>query len=153
MSQMYDYIIVEGIDGVGKTTICKKFQLEGYDYKHFNYDESCHDIKKKYMHDIFFNIRKKTVFDRSFISEYCYGNIYRQNSRISLSECIELFEFYKNKKILLIYVEASRNLILERRKTDFKLKLYIDDLLIKYQEIINIAKEYIDVCIVRGDKV
>ncbi len=151
MLRMYDYIIVEGIDGVGKTSLCNELCKEGYEYKHFAFDSTCLDIKTKYMFDVFGTEKKKIVFDRSFISEFCYGNACRGVSRLSLDECIELMNHYKEKNTLLIYVESSREIAIKRRVDDKELGIYWDKLLLKYREIVNEAIRHMDVYVIRGE--
>ena len=42
-------IIVEGIDGVGKTTLVDYIVEQGLEKHHFDYDEKNMDLYKKYM--------------------------------------------------------------------------------------------------------
>lgn len=44
---MKDFIIIEGCDGVGKTTIVNKLKALGYGSLHFNFDPTL-SIKQKY---------------------------------------------------------------------------------------------------------
>lgn len=147
---MYDYIIVEGVDGVGKTTLCDKIRSLGYHYLHNSYDPDCMDVRHKYLFDVFNTDDKKIVFDRSFISEYCYGNVYREKSRISFDECIELMDHYKQKNTLLIYVESNRSDALKRRADDNNLELYWDALLSTYHKMVNEAFRHMDVYVIHG---
>ena len=71
---MKDFIIIEGCDGVGKTTIVNKLKALGYGSLHFNFDPTL-SIKQKYERILTQDYEYPVVLDRSFISEMVYGPI------------------------------------------------------------------------------
>jgi len=72
-------IIVEGIDGTGKTYFCK-YIAKKYGFKYIHapkpkkpFDEFAKTVTAKYKKLIKDNLKKYVIFDRSFYSEYAYN--------------------------------------------------------------------------------
>lgn len=92
-------IVIEGLDGVGKTTLVDYFVNMGMRKYHFDYDEKNMDLFTKYMKVL----NEKTdilVFDRSFISEMVYGPVLRNNCKLSLEQYTKLLQEYKKQSSL-----------------------------------------------------
>lgn len=60
-------LIIEGIDGVGKTTLVEYLQSYGIKKYHFDYDSKNMDLFTKYM-KVLLEDNSELVLDRSFIS-------------------------------------------------------------------------------------
>ena len=87
-------LIVEGMDGVGKTTLVDYFVSNGMKKYHFDYDVKNMDLMTKYMR-ILKEDTGSLVLDRSFISEMVYGPVLRGKSKIDLEEYTKLLMAYK----------------------------------------------------------
>ncbi len=143
-------IIIEGIDGTGKTTIANFLVNLGMFKYHFGYDTEHKNLYEKYLNAAnSIDTPDKVIMDRSFITELVYGDILREQSRISKEEAIHLFKRYNEQGCIILYLTASKNTLLQRRrenKSDFTIiENHYDALVDKYNEIISIAKKYIKV--------
>ena len=134
-------IIIEGLDGVGKTTLVDYFVKMGMKKYHFDYDKKNMDLFSKYI-DIL-------VFDRSFISEMVYGPIMRHNCKFTFEQYIKLLEEYKKRNALIIYLTSPKEILLSRRSNDLKdyeiIQNHYEELNNKYDEIMDYSSNYIDV--------
>lgn len=108
-------IIVEGLDGCGKTTLItnltkeeKQLVIPNNNFKNFYY---------KYV-DTFERASVNSVMDRSFISVMVYGKILSNKARISEQDYLKLLKLYTKNKTSIIYLYAPQELLLERRKDD-----------------------------------
>ena len=141
-------IIVEGIDGVGKTTLVKLLK-EKYGFKDVSYKYTSADgFAKKYFH-IYLDTVDNGISDRSFISEVAKGDIVRGLCRLSNKDYEKLLDYYSSFGTIIIYLKADKSTLLERRKddlADFEMisNLY-DDIDAKYDEVMQIARQYIPV--------
>lgn len=110
-------IIIEGLDGTGKTTLKEGLLSHGYHSLHFDYDTVTTNIFDKYSR-IINTSDKRTVLDRSYISEMAYGNVIRKHSRISYSQLDELASKCAQKGSIIVYLYAPQNILLSRRIGD-----------------------------------
>lgn len=141
-------IIIEGLDGVGKTTLVDYLVTQGMKKHHFDYDVNNMDLFSKYM-----NVLQKDdfnlVLDRSFISEMVYGPVLRGKSKLELEQYEKLLEAYKQVGTSVIYLTAPQETLLERRKEDpkdFQMILnYYNELNKQYDAIMDYSEKYIDV--------
>ncbi len=108
-------IIVEGLDGCGKTTLItnltkqgKQLVIPNNDFKNFYY---------KYV-DTFDKSSINSVMDRSFISVMVYGKILSNKTKISEQNYLKLLKLYTRNNSSIIYLYAPQELLLERRKDD-----------------------------------
>lgn len=115
-------IIVEGLDGCGKTTLItnfikdgKKLVIPNNDFENFYY---------KYA-NAFDRTSTNSVMDRSFISVMVYGKILSNNTKISEQNYLKLLKLYAKNKSSIIYLYAPQELLLERRKDDVNDKLVL----------------------------
>ena len=141
-------IIVEGIDGTGKTTLVehlkKHHNLNDVSYKY----KSSEGFAKKYF-SINLNTVKNGISDRSFISEVAKGDIVRGICRLSDEDYNSLLNYYSSFGTIVIYLKADKDILLQRRKDDledFKMitNLY-DDINNRYDEVMEIARKYLPV--------
>ena len=141
-------IIVEGIDGTGKTTLVEhlkkyhNFNDVSYKYK------SSEGFAKKYF-SINLNTVENGISDRSFISEVAKGDIVRGICRLSDEDYNSLLNYYSSFGTIVIYLKADKDILLQRRKDDLKdfemiTNLY-DDINNRYDEVMEIAKKYLPV--------
>ncbi len=141
-------IILEGIDGSGKTTIAEELKKNGFKSHHFGYDDSNKSLEQKYL-DVLKQDTSRMVMDRSFISELVYGPVLRGCSRLDREQVINLLKQYKKAGAVIVYLKANKEDILARRAEDGKdlemLKKYYDDLNSKYDTAMWIASRFISV--------
>lgn len=104
-------IYVDGIDGVGKSTLCRKWKKRlGLDYTH---------LTSKHKNDFDFHwtlIKKEKVFyDRFFGGEFVYPTLYVRDPKMTLEEMLELYQEIINQNELYIIMVASDLSIVEKR--------------------------------------
>lgn len=141
-------IIVEGLDGVGKTTLVTQlknfYKLNDVNFKY----KSSDGFAKKYF-SINLDTVEKGVSDRSFISEIAKGDLVRGICRLSDEDYKKLLSYYASFNTVVVYLKADKDILLERRKNDkddFEMitNLY-EDINAKYDEAIEVAKKYLPV--------
>ena len=141
-------IIIEGIDGVGKTTLVHYLETLGFKKYHFDYDIKNLDLLSKYMKILLLE-DNYIVLDRSFISEMVYGPVIRGISKLSIEAYTNLLNAYKNADARIIYLPAPKEILLQRRNNDKKdyeiIKYYYDELNKKYNEIMEYSSKFIDI--------
>ena len=108
-------IIVEGLDGCGKTTLINNLTQEGK--KLVIPNNGFENFYYKYV-DTFDRSSVNSVMDRSFISVMVYGKILSNETRISEQDYLKLLKLYTKNKPNIIYLYAPQELLLERRKDD-----------------------------------
>lgn len=143
-------IIIEGIDGVGKTTLveylCKEKDFIKF---HFDYDVNNMNLKEKYLKILDLDNLDKLVLDRSFISEMVYGPVVRDKCKLTIEEYIYLLNEYKKIGAQIIYLVAPKQVLLDRRKIDDRdysmIDIYYEELNKYYENMMEISREYINV--------
>lgn len=139
-------IIIEGLDGTGKTTLANDLLNKNYILINNNLTSESH-------YDKYVNIIKtsdiNSVSDRSFISEIVYGKILSGTTKLSEEEFINLVKLYSEYETKIIYLYASKKILLERRKDDFKdskviFHLY-QELMDEFERRLDYISAYIDV--------
>ena len=134
-------IIVEGIDGTGKTTLVEHLK------KHHNFNDVSYKYKssegfaKKYF-SINLNTVKNGISDRSFISEVAKGDIVRGICRLSDEDYNSLLNYYSSFGTIVIYLKADKDILLQRRKNDLEDFKMITN---RYDEVMEIARKYLPV--------
>ena len=140
-------IIIEGLDGVGKTTLVNYFVTKGMEKHHFDYDVNNMDLYSKYIRVLSGNL--DVVLDRSFISEMVYGPVLRGKSKLDLEQYKKLLEEYQKIGTKIIYLTAPQEILLERRKDETKdfdmISKYYEELNFQYEAIMNYSEDYIDI--------
>lgn len=141
-------LIIEGIDGVGKTTLVEYLQSYGMKKYHFDYDSKNMDLFTKYM-KVLLEDNSELVLDRSFISEMVYGPVIRNKCKLSIEDYTKLLVAYKNTGAKIIYLTAPKDVLLKRRndeKSDYEIITnYYEELNKKYDEIMEYSSNFIDV--------
>lgn len=153
---MNDFIILEGCNGVGKTTLAKMLLHYGYKLLHFDYDPNL-SIMEKYKKILATDYKSNVVLDRSFISEMVYGVIMRGESRFSDSDFSTLLRMVKKRNGRVVLLDASPEIIFERIKKrkkimdkgiDLKMVKRISGL---YREVLS-SRQECTVIIIKNDK-
>ena len=141
-------IVIEGLDGVGKTTLVDYFVSMGMKRFHFDYDSQNMDLFTKYMQVL----DEKTdflVLDRSFISEMVYGPILRNNCKLTIEQYTDLLKSYQRKGAVIVYLTAPKEILLARRANDLKdyetIDKYYETLNARYDEIMDYSCNYISI--------
>ncbi len=116
MTGRKDFIIIEGCDGVGKSTLVSLLKHRGYKSFHFPYDPSA-SIKEKYIKILSQDYKSNVVLDRSFISEMIYGPIKRGYSRLSEQDFTELLKLFRSKGGRIVLLDAPTQIIWKRLKS------------------------------------
>ncbi len=139
-------IIIEGLDGTGKTTLANDLLNKNYILINNNLTSESH-------YDKYVNIIKtsdiNSVSDRSFISEMVYGKVLSGITKLSEEEFINLVKLYSEYETKIIYLYALKKILLERRKDDFKdskviFHLY-QELMDEFERRLDYISAYIDV--------
>lgn len=142
-------IIIEGLDGVGKSTVTEKLISMGFSHLHYDYDKSTNDLMTKYISVIKNENISRLVADRSFFSELVYGKVLRGGSRINEQQFIELLKLYSEIDTKVIYLTSDKNILLDRRQDDKRdlemLSNYYDRLNQEYEKIMNETARYLPV--------
>lgn len=108
-------LILEGVDGAGKSTLASELEKEGYKIVHRLYNPDYADFSQAY-EDLLLEISEPTVLDRSFISEIVYGQVLRQHSRLSLEALSYLLKIASMKMGKVLYCYAPSEVIRSRLK-------------------------------------
>lgn len=141
-------LIIEGIDGVGKTTLVEYLQSYGMKKYHFDYDSKSMDLLSKYM-KVLSSDDTGLVLDRSFISEMVYGPVIRNKCKLSIEDYTKLLIAYKNTGAKIIYLTAPKEVLLKRRngeQSDYEvITNYYEELNKKYDEIMKYSSKFIDI--------
>lgn len=122
-------IIIEGMDGVGKSTVSSYLEQNGYNIHHLRYYEKNEEGFNK----LFKEDDGKLVLDRGFITEVVYGPVLREYSRIDDEALKRLIAKYSSIGTKIIYLKALKEDLLKRREQDKE----DYEMLLKYYDIIN----------------
>lgn len=100
-------IIVDGNDGVGKTTLAKKLQAEFNikSYVHLSYSDP-RDF------EFYYNILRKdnVIFDRSFMDEPIYAFVLNRKPEIDLADEVELYDLVSDLGYIVIICHTDKKL-------------------------------------------
>jgi endonuclease III-like uncharacterized protein/thymidylate kinase len=140
-------LLIEGIDGVGKTTLSK--MLLKFDYKliHFDYNLKEMNLFNYYQEILKSSSLSKMIFDRSYVSERVYGMVLRGKSRISDNEFINLLNQTKEQRGVFLYLYLDKRQLLQRVNIKDKkiIEENYDDICNAYNKELEIVKKYIPV--------
>jgi thymidylate kinase len=85
----YEVIVLEGCDGVGKTTVAARLAARyGYFVLHSSRTPDGEDLVKRYI--AMLAMPGRLVLDRSFVSELVYGPLRHGRSRLSFADAATL---------------------------------------------------------------
>ena len=105
-------IIIEGPDGVGKTTLVNKLK------EHYGVDSIRLSYKDPTDYDFYTRIMEKTdcIFDRHFLSEIVYSKLFGRESEIGYEETTKLLSQAQNLSIPIFILDCDEKEILNRLK-------------------------------------
>ena len=136
-------IIVEGIDRVGKTTLCKKLSLQTnipiYKHKRSNYSEMKNDVETDIMLqliDLYKLLGGHIIFDRFHWSDFVYGILERNYSVAKAYDNANKIESELRQNAIIIYVKPiDINRSSNEHGSDLTQYNALMDLLAKYSEL------------------
>lgn len=109
-------IIIEGIDGSGKTTLAKQLSAQtGYPIIHKSNPKD--DVEKLRMMGEYLQLvrgNKNVIFDRCWYSEMAYGPVMRDKSYISFPQMYELERHAAKAGALIIYCTGPLHVLWNR---------------------------------------
>ena len=144
-------LILEGVDGAGKSTLSEEFRKKGYEIIHRVYDPTYLSFFETYR-DLLIGMDDRTILDRSFISEIIYGKVLRGISRLSNQEMIELLKVTANKQGKVLYCYASEDIIVRRlsiRSLAHKdVMQRLPELVAEYKTVLEIVAMYVPVVMI-----
>ena len=110
------FVIIEGNEGSGKTTLANQFaKMLGVEVKHRskpeNEDER-QDMYRDYLEDI--TTLEHAVWDRCFYSEMVYGPIMRDQSYIGNQQMIEFEQLLESKGAFVVYCRPDPHIAFKR---------------------------------------
>lgn len=104
-------IIIEGPNNVGKSTLIKNLlklkELKHYEIEHL----SGKTPNTKSFHEDLIKMPQDMIFDRFFVGELIYPQLYKRKANITLKEVINLCNKYK-KEIMIIFIDADYEFII-----------------------------------------
>jgi hypothetical protein len=83
-------IVIEGVDGAGKTTLAREFEKRGFRYVHNGKPAPNEDVFETYTRQLLDAQRSNVVIDRLHVGETVYGQVVRGTSRISPAQLLLL---------------------------------------------------------------
>lgn len=110
----FPYIVLEGVDGSGKTTLARILEAQGYSTHHCRYSEGVSDLYSAYT-TILDTLQRPTVFDRFYFSELVYGNFLRGHSRINGAQSKALLELMRERGFVVFILDESEKTLISRR--------------------------------------
>lgn len=136
-------IIIEGIDGAGKSTVCAELIKIGYTIYHLQYDEK----NEEGALNLLYKCNDHFVLDRSFITEMVYGPILRSKSRINDKQANNIIKQYSLNDCKVIYLKALKNDLLIRRKKDLEdyniILNYYEQIMESYEKVLSVVSKQI----------
>lgn len=138
-------IIVEGSDGLGKTTLAKSLQSTMRSaYVHYG------PLPAWWRKDLYLTALSHAVYDRYYWSTWAYSLVYKQPVIMTASECVELDAFHRAQcanAFLSVVLYASEDSFFDDRAEDplFKAEQIkaVNDRYREYKHAFDVA---IDVC-------
>ncbi|MCX5395568.1 hypothetical protein [Streptomyces sp. NBC_00102] len=109
----YQTVVLEGCDGVGKSTLGKRLSTRhGFTVVHSPRTPDHLNLASRYR--TILDGTGRILFDRCFISELVYGPLHRGRSRINWSEAIDLAESVIRRSGVLVHLTAPPAVIHQR---------------------------------------
>lgn len=144
----YQYVVVEGVDQVGKTTVTEELKKMGYVVIHSPYNPNHTDISLHYR-ILIDTAPTPVVFDRIFISEVAYGRAMQKNSRLSDGEFQNLLAFLAGKNCVILYLKEKQEIVRNRLLTSIcdhiMILSHLDKLILEYDRCMEKAASYMPV--------
>ena len=107
-------IMIEGTDRTGKTTLAKALvEAFGLNYIHCSKPKT-DDPFQEYM-EMLINTTQSTVFDRSYLGEFAYSNLWRGGCKLTFQDFNALdICTLKDSKTIIIHATADLEVINSR---------------------------------------
>ncbi|MEV4390543.1 AAA family ATPase [Nonomuraea sp. NPDC049607] len=102
----YEVIVLEGCDGVGKTTYATALATK-YGYRIVHADRTPEGADLFQRHQAILTRPGRLVLDRSFISELVYGPLLHGRCRLAMSQTTELLGMVAARRGVLIHLTAT----------------------------------------------
>jgi thymidylate kinase len=113
-------IIVEGADQSGKSTFCEKLQeLTNMPIIHFGIPKPGTDLDTEYIKDIPQNDYNPIIFDRSYLSELVYGDLFRKGAGISFAGKRKIEEFLRSCNYIMVLCRRKNYQWKDRPEEDY----------------------------------
>lgn len=108
-------IVIEGVDGAGKTSLARSLEEIGYTRIHSPLTPQGEDLFQKYEALIRGIENGPLVLDRCFISELVYGSAVRSGSRLSAVQCAYLLRLLADRAFFAFHLEETPEILAVRR--------------------------------------
>ena len=131
-------IIIEGCDGTGKTTLCKKLaERYGWDIVHVtSKDPNDFDFYRQTMR------KRNAIFDRHFLGEMIYPKVYSRKGNLKLSD-IEWFRYYAvDTETCIIVLTADIDEIKKRLTERGELPFVFDKVDAINEQFLELARKF-----------
>lgn len=113
-------IIFEGADQSGKSTLCKKLQeLTDMPIMHFGIPKPGTDLDVEYIKDIPENDYNPIIFDRSYLSELVYGELFRGGTKITQKGKQKIEEFLRSCGYVMVLCRRKNYEWKDRPEEDY----------------------------------
>lgn len=104
-ARCYEVIVLEGCDGVGKTTYATALAAS-YGFQRVHADRTPDGVNLFQRHRAILAMPGRLVLDRSFISELVYGPLLHDRCRLSTPQAIELISRTVARGGVLVHLTA-----------------------------------------------
>lgn len=109
------HLIIEGPDCCGKSYLIRALRntdkFKDYEIEHLS--GVCPNTKE--FHERLLNYNRPMLFDRFFIGETIYPQIFHREPKMTLDEVVELSKKYKND-IAIVFIDADYDFIIRAHK-------------------------------------
>lgn len=132
-------IILEGLDKCGKSTFANLLKLQIPDIEVIHFDKN----SKMMQTMLNWDMSKQVIFDRSFISEICYGPVYRNKCKYTVPQIMQAFEFLRNKNAVIMYFKRDMCTVEFNTADEFEANFnHLKKVKDNYEVCMQIAKAY-----------
>lgn len=105
-------IAIEGPNNVGKSTFIKMLK-ERTSFKDYEVEHLSHLTPNDYkFHDDLLNTDGDMIFDRFFLGELVYPNIYNRESKLNVSDVIKICKNHKDD-LIIVSLDADYEFIIQ----------------------------------------
>lgn len=98
-------MILEGIDKCGKTTFANKFS----DIAEIIHCDKNDDMVAVLKNAAMISANNLVILDRNFLSEMCYGPVYRGKSQITPAKIMQIKKILSNIEYVILYFSRPEN--------------------------------------------
>lgn len=102
-------IIVEGPNNVGKSTFIDDMMRDIPELRKYHIEHTCSNCPNDYTYHKDLLMRDNTIFDRFYIGEQIYPELFNRDQKLSLDDAKYLFNLYNNT--IIIFVDADISFI------------------------------------------